>query len=194
MVKTTPKITILIPSLESRKGFLSSLMFSLNEQMGRYGLSKRISILKSVDNGEATIGAKRNELLQSVTTEYCCFFDDDDMPSEDYLSILFHGVKSEPDCLSLRGLLNIDGKADGIFEHSIKYDKYQTKPKAEIKYERYPNHLNVIRTEIAKCFKFKEINHGEDTDWATQIHQSKFLKNEVYSDKLIYFYNYNSKK
>jgi hypothetical protein len=54
--------------------------------------------------------------------------------------------------------------------------------------------LNCIKASIAKQFKFPEINHGEDTQWATQIKESGLLKKEVYIDKILYHYQYVTKK
>ena len=87
----------------------------------------------------------------------------------------------------------MDGQMPKYFEHSIKYNEYNTTQNF-ITYERYPNHLNVIKREIAVQFKFPEINFGEDTDWATQINKSGLLKKETYIDQVLYYYNYISNK
>ena len=85
----------------------------------------------------------------------------------------------------------MDGK---IFEHSIDYKEYKTNPPTfAITYERYPNHLNVIKTDIAKQFKFPEISFGEDTSFATQVFKSGLLKTEGYIGDVIYHYKYKTK-
>jgi glycosyltransferase involved in cell wall biosynthesis len=147
----------------------------------------KIEIL--VDNSNNTIGAKRNNLLEKSKGEYIAFIDDDDEVSSDYIDSLMNSIKSKPDCVSLRGVITWNGSNPELFEHSVKYSAYATTTN-EIKYERYPNHLNCIKSSIAKQFKFKEINFGEDTDWATQIFQSGLLKKEVYIDKVLYHYKY----
>lgn len=187
------KLSILIPTLPKRKAFLDDLLFNLHEQIGSHKQREQIEILISADENES-IGAKRNLLLSIAEGEYTCFIDDDDEIDKDYIKTIMHGISKSPDCISLRGILSIDGKIDGTFEHSIKYNAYRTVYVNQIKYERYPNHLNTIKASIAKQFKFKEINHGEDTDWATQIYKSKLLKNEYYTDKILYYYKYRSKK
>lgn len=152
------------------------------------------TLVQIISNHDDTlkIGEKRNRLLDCSSAEYICFIDDDDTISSTYIQDIMEGLKSNPDCLSLRGVITWDDANPEIFEHSVRYNSYvtHTLPVNGIKYERYPNHLNVIKASIAKQFKFPEINHGEDTDWATQIKNSGLLKNEVYIDKVLYHYQF----
>jgi len=184
-------LSILICTLPSRANFLSELNDELVLQISAYSND----IIEAIANSEVqiSIGEKRNKLLQSATGRYVCFIDDDDMISEDYIQTILNSLKSNPDCLSLRGIMTTDGENPEIFEHSIRYNKWETVD-ASIKYLRYPNHLNVIHADIAKQFKFPEKNYGEDHDWSRQIHESGLLKNEVYIDKVLYFYKYRSNK
>jgi glycosyltransferase involved in cell wall biosynthesis len=145
------------------------------------------------DDMGGTIGEKRNRLLSDANGEYVAFIDDDDTVASDYVDTLLMALSTSPDCVSLRGVITWDGANPELFEHSIKYSAYATTTNP-IKYERYPNHLNCIKASIAKQFKFPEINHGEDTDWATQIKESGLLKKEVYIDKILYHYQYVTKK
>lgn len=191
------KLSILIPSLESRAEPFLKLYDEFMRQCGdRYGTE--VQILSCVDSGGLNIGAKRNILLDKAEGEYLCFFDDDDEPSRDYTNLVLEGCKSGADAVSLRGIITIDGSVDhpesGIFEHSIKYDQYRTNHTGVPKYERYHNHLNAIKSSIAKQFRFPEISHGEDTDWATQIKNAGLIKTEHYIDKVIYHYKYVTSK
>ena len=182
------KLSILICSLESRAHFLNRLLSELIIQPD-------VDIVVDLDNGQKTIGKKRNDLLQNAIGDYVCFIDDDDIVSENYVSLLLEGIDKGVDCCSLKGIITEDGNNPLIFEHSIKYNSYKTNPDSyTIRYERFPNHLNCIRSGIAKQFKFPEKNHGEDTDWATQIHKSGLLKTEHYIEEPIYFYEYRSQK
>lgn len=183
------KLSILIPSLKSRADKLNSLKQRL------YKLTpKDTEILFNIDNGEKTIGQKRNELLQAARGEYVAFIDDDDNITDDYFPMIFKGIAQGVDCCELRGMLYENGVKKKPFHHSIKYKAYAEN---EEFYERYPNHLNCIRADIAKQFKFisegAQAMHGEDTDWATQIHNSGLLKTEYTIDVIIYEYLYQDK-
>lgn len=182
------KLSILIPSLTSRRQQCRELHWLLSTQK-----NEDVEILVFEDNGERTIGEKRNQLLEWATGEYVCFFDDDDIPSSNYISNIMEGISKGVDCCSLRGIITFDGERPELFEHSIKYNEYKTTSNP-IMYERYPNHLNAIKASIATQFKFPEINHGEDTAWATQIHNSGLIKTEHYIDEVIYHYKYVTNK
>lgn len=197
------KLSILIPTTRSRKEYLDNLLSKLYEQIGgevevtemsqliRHAFGE-IEILIDPCEG-CRIGEKRNRLLDYAHGEYLCFFDDDDEPGEDYINVLKQGIASGLDCVSLRGIMTIDGQNPQVFEHSIKYRAYVTTTNY-IKYERYPNHLNCMKAKIAKRFKYPNKNYGEDTEWATKVFRSGAIKTEYYSDKVIYYYKYRSNK
>ncbi len=181
-------LSILIPTIKKREMFFNDLMANLLEQIG----NSDVEIL--VDKSETdSIGTKRNELLRGASGEYLCFFDDDDLPSKDYIGTLLEAIKTNPDCVSLRGIMTTNGSNPEIFEHSLKYKSWKT-TNNKIKYERYPNHLNCIRADIAKQFKFPEVNHGEDYDWSKKLHESGLLKTEYYTDKILYYYKFVTNK
>lgn len=186
------KLSILIATIPSRADMLNKLVTELIRQQSKYG--DLVEILGCSD--DKSIGAKRNELLQSSSGEYVCFIDDDDWVSSTYIDDIFDAIKTDPDCVSLRGVITWDGASPEIFEHSLKYKHYitHTMPVDGIKYERYPNHLNTIKSSIAKQFKFPEINHGEDKAWADLINESGLLKKEIYIDKILYHYIYITNK
>lgn len=145
-------------------------------------------------DGFANRGKIRNYLLQNSKGEYVVFFDADDKPASDYIPRTITALASKPDCCSLTGVITWDGERPEIFDHSIKYSAYKTNDTGEVKYERYPNHLNVIKSSIAKQFKFPEIDFGEDTDYATQIFKSGLLKTEATIPGILYHYQYKTKK
>lgn len=183
------KLSILICSIESRSKLLERLLDVLKPQ-----IVEGVKIDVSTDNGQKSIGQKRNELLQNAIGEYVCFIDDDDLVSDNYVKLLMKGIDLGVDCCSLKGIITENSMNPLVFEHSIKYEKYKTNPDSyPIRYERFPNHLNCIRSGIAKQFKFPEKNHGEDTDWATQIKRSGLIETEHYIDQIIYYYQYMSK-
>mgnify|MGYP001559890393 CR=1 FL=1 len=182
-------LSILICSLVDRSWTRIELIKILQSQ----GYHKEVEILCEIDRGEMSIGHKRNLLLDRAKGEYVCFIDDDDTVSSDYLSKIMGAIETKPDCCSLVGVITWNGDNPEIFEHSIKYSEYKTRKSGAITYERYPNHLNVIKTDIAKQFRFPEISHGEDTDWATQIFKSGLLKSEATIPGVIYHYNYKQK-
>lgn len=185
------KLSILIPSLYNRAGMLLSLLGSLEQQINDNGVAAEVELLVELDSGEKSIGEKRNTLLQKAKGDYLCFVDDDDSVSIDYIKLVMEGIKTNPDCCSLNGLITFNGGGGKLFRHSIKNKSYHEEDNI---YLRFPNHLNTIKSDIAKLFKFPEINHSEDTAFAVQVFNSGLLKTEYNIPSIIYFYNYISNK
>ena len=190
---------ILICSLAKRKPMLDALCRKIEMQIIDEDLQDDVKINVDVDNGEATIGAKRNRLLQSSTADYTCFVDDDDDVTDDYVKVIWNALKridrfgNFPDVVKFIGIITFDGKNPKKFFHSIAYRTYfETKDG----YFRPPNHLNVMKSSIAKKFKFPEKNFSEDTDWAMQIAKTnpRALMIESQIDHPIYYYKFISKK
>lgn len=187
-------LSILILTISGRKHLLKRLLHELSKQFHDNKLEAFVDYEILIQSDEdKSIGEKRNNLLQRARGEYIAFIDDDDMISETYISFFIKGYEIKPDCFSLRGVITWDGVKPELFEHSIKYSAWQT-TNNYIKYERFPNHLNFIRTSIAQQFDFPLINHGEDKDWAAKVFESGLLKKEYYIDEIIYNYQYIQNK
>ncbi len=190
------KLSILIPHKENdplRNVMLQSLKMELERQAREGNYS--IQILVNDRPGE--IGDKCNDLMDQATGEYICRFDDDDRPGQNYLKCIFEGIDKGVDVCSLRGIITWDGENPEVYEHSLKFNAYKTNEGVlypGLKYERFPNHLNAMKAPIAKQFRYPSISHGEDTDWATQVHNSGLLKTEHYIDEVIYHYRFKPNK
>ena len=188
------KWSILIPTTESRREMTTVLVNILTDQISVNKLYGEVEIIYLYDNGEKSIGKKRNELLEVASGEYLCFFDSDDLPSSNYIKLLMEGINKGVDCCSLRGVITWDGDNPEIFEHSVKYNAWKTNDTGYIKYERFLNHLNVVKSSIAKQIKFPEVNHGEDRSWSEKLFESGLIKTEHFIDEVLYHYNYITNK
>lgn len=191
-------LAILICHIPERYDFMKRLTGILDPQLQKH---KNNVICLSDDSRYKSIGKKRNDLVERAVNagaKYFCFIDDDDRVSNYYIDSLMTGIHMNVDCCSLTGEITFDGQNPKPFIHSVKYDKYWEDDKA---YYRYPNHLNCVKTEIGKQFKFPEgkhefgnANHGEDTSFATQMFKAGVLKSEHEIKQVIYYYDYRSKK
>ena len=186
-----PLFSILILSIDSRKEMLATLLSEFERQRKLTGVN--CEILVESDGGELSKGTKRNRLLDRATGEYLAFFDDDDWPSDRYIELISSALTKKPDCCSLLGSITIDGGRPELFEHSLRYKVWKTTTN-RIKYERCPNHLNMIKSSIAKRIRFPEINHGEDHKWSDELAKSGLLKREARISEVLYNYRYVSKK
>ena len=188
------KLSILICTLPSRIIVFERLRSKLISQAKANNLEDHIEILSNADES-ISIGNKRNLLLKESKGLYVCFIDDDDDIADYYIEELSKVVESDKDCASLKGIITWDGERPEIFEHSIKYQSYKSNLKnQEVVYERYPNHLNCIKSDIAKQIAFTDKNFSEDTDYADMLFASGLIKTEFTIDKILYYYLYATKK
>ena len=187
--------SILIPTIDRDKKPLALLIKQFGEQVQKYSLQERFSFFIMPDSNQTgvdnSIGSKRNKLLHLCDTDYMAFVDSDDRISNDYLLQVFRGISIEPDCCSLNGIITFDGAGAKKFTHSIRYNRYYEEDNV---YYRFPNHLNCIKTSIAKQFKFPCVNFSEDYDWAVKVHKSELLKKEYQIESNLYFYDYIKNK
>jgi glycosyltransferase involved in cell wall biosynthesis len=153
-------------------------------------LQDEVEVLHFLDNKENSVGYKRNELLERASGKFLCFVDDDDDVSGDYISLIYKAIQSNPDidCIGIKGQITFSGRNPKVFIHSLKYDDYSEDKRT---YYRPPNHLNPIRSSIAKKFPFELVNFGEDHDYAMRMCDQNVLKKEHYIDKIIYFYQFD---
>lgn len=185
-----PLWSILIPTLDERKAVFDRLYNSLTQQIAECGLQEQVEIIVSCDNRQKTIGTKRNELLHKSQARYICYVDDDDTVHEQYVAMIYQALLTNPDCVSLKGIITFNGTHPHTFIHSIQYSSWYEQDSV---YYRPPNHLNPILRSIAVKFLFPENNYGEDADWSMQIQRSQLLKKEAQIDEPYYFYCYTTK-
>ena len=139
---------------------------------------------------DVSIGDKRNALLNKALGKYCAFVDDDDKITEDYFKVIEESGMN-CDCIVLNGMLYTNGIKDRPFYHSLKYTKWIDTDQA---YYRNPNHLNPMKTEIARRIGFPRMNYHEDRDFSKRLLDSGLLKTEYTHDKIQYLYMFVSDK
>jgi hypothetical protein len=138
-----------------------------------------------------SIGAKRQHMMMEVKTPYLCFIDDDDRIADNYIELVMAGIATDPDCCSLNGIITTDGKDPKVFKHSIDYKEMYEQGGV---YYRPPNHLNVVRSSIAKQMVFPDWNRSEDSNYCFQLRDSGLLKVEYKIEPTLYYYDYVSDK
>jgi glycosyltransferase involved in cell wall biosynthesis len=180
-------LSILICAIPSRrKQFLSSLMDNLDQQIKTYKHSGFVQLVVLMDNKKMIVGEKRNFLLKCAKGDYVCFVDDDDRVSADYVRSLHEAIQIGPDCVTFNSEVRINGK-----DLKICYFNGEQNKNHSTHYERTPNHLCVVKREIATRYKFPERNFQEDDEYARRIYP--YLKKKVHIDKILYYYDFDQK-
>ena len=110
--------SILIPTMKSREPLFREVLSEVERQISEITTAK-IEVLYESDNGELTLGAKRNLLINRASGKYCCFIDDDDVISPNYLKTFLPMLDNDYDCASFIGAYYHNGKFIKLFYHSI---------------------------------------------------------------------------
>jgi glycosyltransferase involved in cell wall biosynthesis len=206
-----PKLSILICHLEGRALQLAELGKCLLDQLDKIGhaefadptgmgaahiICNGVEIITESDNGELSIGAKRNLLLDRAGGDYICFIDDDDMVPDYYVAEILAAITPDktgntPDAVGIFGHYYHDGRGPDRFVHSIQYSEWFTDTDGVLC--RTPNHINPVKRSLALKARFPEINHGEDFEYSQRILKlldtdPEFAKTEVFIDKVMYEY------
>src|SRR5271165_925930 len=95
-------LSILIATMTSRRDKFSLLMGHLQKQK-----TQGVEIIANCDDGQLSIGTKRQILLSQAQGKYVCFIDDDDWVPENYIANILSAVETNPDCVGF--LVALDG-------------------------------------------------------------------------------------
>lgn len=185
------KLSILIPTMPGREHFFDNITKSLQWQILNKAAGYVDIVFDDAGKKEYSIGVKRNKLLERATGEYLCFIDDDDRIADNYIELIMTGIATNPDCCSLNGIITTDGKNPKPFKHSIEYTEMFERDGV---YYRPPNHLNVVRSSIAKQMVFPDWSRSEDSNYCFQLRDSGLLKAEYKIDETLYYYDYVTDK
>lgn len=179
-------LTIAICTVSERANtFLPKIVEKLHLQAM---LFDNVEILYLGDNRKRKTGTKRNDLANLAQGKYIVYVDDDDDVSGNYVSYLLNATKQNADCICFQAKYYENNKFKGIVNYSAEYKK-DTNRKGI--YERIPNHITAIKTSLVRDIGFKDINIGEDFDFAKRL--KPHIKTQSVINAILYHYYYNTK-
>lgn len=146
-------------------------------------------VLVDEDDGEATVGEKRNRLLRAARetgSSHTVFVDDDDEIAPDYLSSIILALDSDPDAVGFRSERYRDGKLWGMCTYSAHWPHERDTMGQDgiMQVRRWPCHITPIRTSLAP--DFNPWNFDEDRSYAATVR--KKIRREHAIDKVLYRY------
>jgi glycosyltransferase involved in cell wall biosynthesis len=180
-------LSVLIPTLRSRQQSFAALTAKLQGQIAASDLHDQVEIVHFRDDREHSVGAKRNWLLDNARGEFVVFVDDDDDVSDQYVPLICRTLREHPeiDCVGITGTILFRGSHARTFVHSLRYKGYRH---VKGTYLRPPLHLNPMRRDIAKRYRFPDINYSEDIDWGMRICRDGVLAREYFLSEVLYYY------
>ena len=176
------KLSILTPTIPSRKEQLSKLQEKIAKQIGNLPVEH----LVFSDNRARTIGAKRQALLDVSRGEYIAFIDDDDDIEPDYIASILDAIRSEADVITFeqtsyynehvsRVIFGINNQDHGFVPNGITL--------------RAPWHVCVWKRQLVKSCQFGECNYGEDIIWSRQARKKS--RSGFHIDKILCTYRHD---
>jgi len=172
----TIKLSILIPTLPNRiELFYLPLIKNLLKQIEPYN---NIELISLFDNKKRTIGRKRQNMIDIIQGEYVCFIDDDDRISDNYVKLIMDTLNNNPntDCVVFWSCINQPNMEDKIVKFG--FEGRNIPP---------PCHVHVWKSSIVKKYEYKNINHGEDSDWINRAKNDILHLSKI--DKILYYYD-----
>jgi len=183
--------TIAILTVTGREHFLDRLRGIIDPQVD----GKPVQVLVLKDARERTIGEKRQMALDMTTTKYISFIDDDDIVSSRYVDLILSELRKGPYGVGFRGIITGRNNVAHEFVHkaglpySPKAEQYQ----GALVYTRPLNHLNPVMTDVAREIGYLHISEGEDLDYAVRLDKSGLIKDQVFINEFLYFYQFRGK-
>ena len=179
------RLSILIPTLSKRAAMLARLLRILQPQ-----LSDDVEVLTDLDDGQRSIGAKRNALLERARGDYIIFPDDDDRVTDDYIAELMDGIGQGVDVVCVNAIHTTDGHSPKLVI-DLPYQEWEETPEA---YLRGVQIKDAVKREIAITVKFPDISFGEDSVWGHAVEATGLVKTWRDARKVTYFHEYISTK
>lgn len=179
-----PRLSILILTIPKRRIVFNSLMYGLKEQAKGH----EVQIL-SDDDPKATIGLKRQRLLEQAAGDYIVYIDDDDQVNRKYVALIVSALEDDPDCVGIQG--RVTGVKQKGQQWYISKDYEDWHEQGGI-YYRHTNHLAPVRRSIALEVGFQDKMFGEDHEYSMGLRG--LLQTEVKVETNIYLYRYVRKK
>lgn len=188
------KLSILIATITERSVQFQKLHEHLQRQILKESLSGEIQVLSLCDNKEMSIGAKRQKLLDMASGKFIVFIDDDDWTSDDYVISIINAINEGGpylDCIGFRIHCFSDERDNGYAVASNRYSDWMNNYDG-FRYVRTIYHKTPVKREIACSVGFPDVRYGEDYRYSQGLKRCGLLKNEVFIDKVLYFYRYSS--
>jgi len=185
-----PILTIMLPTTVDRRPKFYCLLESILSQVNNYGNIGEIEILIDEDEKQKSIGRKRQDLLERATGIFVVGVDSDDDIHNDYIYEIINSIKCNPETDHIGFLENcwIDGQeSKSIF--SIRHQKWDENTDG-YDHIRCANPKSVIRRTKALEVGFEDSRYGEDRVFSEKV--TPLLTSEVFIEKELYLYRYNS--
>jgi hypothetical protein len=175
----SPVLTICIPTISTRAGLLSRLLWSIGEQMNDCSTDVEVLVAPG-DN--IPYGDKLNRMFAEAKGEYVVAVGDDDWLSAAYLdAVLFYLEEIELDYLGYKILYLNNGKYQYDITHTADIVGWPSNRLRGV-CQTCP-----VRTSIARSVPFGN-EYFDDRKWSFEV--GKQVQRHRFIDRVLYYYDY----
>lgn len=152
----------------------------------------RVQVVGWHNNGSPSLPKIRQRMVETATSDYVSFVDDDDLVSLSHVAEVVAALMTLPDYVGFQVQCYTDGAPTAIAHHSLEFTRWRNFPG---RFERDISHINPIRTTLARRADFTRTRPGgaEDRAWADQLRRQRVLKTQVVVDRILYHYLFTTK-
>jgi hypothetical protein len=182
-----PLWSILIATLASRREKLTRLLAHLLPQCEADG---RVEVVACWDNGQASVAAKRQALLDAARGEWVSFFDDDDVADPEFVPLVTAAMEDGPDYVAFPNAYYVAGVRQPVrILVGLQYGGWRDDTAAGVLY-RDVTHINPVRASIAKQADFLAGPAwvGEDWGYTQTVRKLAVTQAEAGGGKPLYHY------
>lgn len=174
------KLSILIPALKSRP------WECVYNKLVKQASNLDVEILLNLDNGQATSGVKRQELLDQSRGDYICYVDDDDDVADNYINKIYTAMNSGADVISFNLALYKEGLPReqwtlGCFPNSRKQGVMLV------------NHLCAWKRSLASKVSWCPfLGNSDDHLWSQPLYFAGCVKSNFHINEILYEYRFST--
>ena len=189
--ESTIALSILVPSVHTRRSTfgpkIQDQLFGQWEALPQAD-RERVEILMLTDTKSMMLGHKRNVMIDIAQGRYVQFVDDDDRVEPDMIKEVLAAIDdSAPDVITFLVSVSLDGAEPKLCRYSKDYGRDHD---TATEYRRIPNHICVVRKELAAQVAFPNILYREDQGYSKLL--LPLLQTEHKIKKVLYHYDYST--
>jgi glycosyltransferase involved in cell wall biosynthesis len=185
-------ISVVMITVPERREAFNRIVLELNKQIQYckkvHPTLGKVELVKvegeRFDKGGLSIGAKRQQGLNSAKGKYVCWLDDDDWVSPDYIETLLRLAGKDSDVLVFNNISRFEGFWCIVQMNLDFVNDEQVKPGIV---HRRPYHVCAFRRSILKDCIFPNANWDEDTGFLAQVWPK--LKSQSKTEAILHEYN-----
>lgn len=184
-------LSILVPTIIGREQQFNKLYDKLYGQLQDEGIWNEVEIVTECDDRTMSIGSKRQLLLTRSYGDFVVYVDDDDDVPVDYCLTLWRTIKesTEIDCIGFLQQCFFNGSTPRFASLSNIWPVWAER-QGGFDFVRTPFFPTPIRRDIAIRIGYNDMRFGEDHDFSIRLKESGLIQNELFIDRVMYYYQY----